>query len=199
MAHLIQRSPEASRNGATMAESPSRLVEPLKLRVERAIAGIHAPGLQVVQSGDGVTIGGLLDEGADLQGLRQRLAGFAAEPVVQAYASATQISQSIADSLAQPGMKVQYQGQGVFLVSGQVADVERLREGIERVAADLAPLVRRIELGATELPTASHVPMSALLSSEGLQYVQTRDGVKHLSVSSPPDAEAIELPAASSR
>jgi len=199
VAHLSQRSQESGPNGTPVAGSPNRITEPLKLRVERAIAGIHVSGLQVTTSGDGVSVGGLLDETADVQALRQRLATFASEHVVQAYGTVAQVSQSIAESLSQPGLKVSYQGQGVFVVSGQVSDVEHLRESVERVAADLAPLVRRIELGATELPTTGHVPMSALLSSEGLQYVQTRDGVKHLSVSSTTDAEVIDPPAATSR
>lgn len=195
VAHLSQRSQDAG----PVAGSPNRITEPLKLRVERAIAGVPVSGLQVTTSGDGVSVSGLLDETADVQALRKRLATFASEHVVQAYSTVAQVSQSIAESLSQPGLKVSYQGQGVFVVSGQVSDVEHLREAVERVAADLAPLVRRIELGATELPTTGHVPMSALLSSEGLQYVQTRDGVKHLSVSSTTDPDVIDPPAATSR
>jgi len=199
MARLSQSSPQTPPDAAQTAASRSRAAELLKVRVERAIAGISAPGLQVVQSGDGVTVAGLLDDRADIQALRQRLANFASERVIQSYASASQILQTIADSLAQPGLNVRYQGQGVFLVSGQVADVERLRENIDRVAVDLAPLVRRIDLDATELPSAGHVPTMALLNSQGLQYVQTRDGVKHLSVSPAPDTEPIDPLEAASR
>jgi type III secretion protein D len=198
MARLAQSSPPTADAAQTVA-SRNRAAELLKLRVERAIAGIPAPGLQVVQSGDSVTVAGLLDDTADVQALRQRLATFASERVIQSYASAGQISQTIADSLAQPGLNVRYQGHGVFLVSAQVANVERLRDNIDRVAVDLAPLVRRIELDATELPNAGHVPTMALLNSQGLQYVQTRDGVKHLSVSPAPDTEAIDPLAAASR
>jgi type III secretion protein D len=199
MARLTHRSPQTPPDAEQTAASRSRAADLLKLRVERALAGVSAPGLQVVKSGDGVTVGGLLDDGADIQALRQRLATFASERVVQSYASVNQIAQSIAESLALPGLNVRYQGQGVFLVSGQVANVERLRDNIDRVAVDLAPLVRRIDLDATELPTAGHVPTMALLNSQGLQYVQTRDGVKHLSVSPAPDTEAIDPLAAASR
>jgi type III secretion protein D len=158
------------------------LVEPLKTRVDRALAGSPVDGLEVQSQGDSVIVRGLLREPADADALRQRLAAFKGERVVHAYAVATEVAQSIAEALSRPGLQVSYRGQGHFVVSGEASDLPQLRDSVQRVAADLAPLVRGVEVAATQLPPSSHVPLSAALDADGLQYVQTRDGVKHLSV-----------------
>jgi type III secretion protein D len=160
------------------------IVEPLKTRIERALAGSAIGGLEVIQQGDGVIVRGLLREPSDADSLRMRLSAFRGERVVHAYAAATEVAQSIAEALGQPGLRVSHLGEGRFSVIGETDDLARLRESAAGVATDLAPLVRRIEVAATQAPPSGHAPLSAALSAEGLQYVQTRDGVKHLSVSS---------------
>lgn len=160
--------------------------EPLKMRVDRALAETSVSGYEVVQQGDGVLVRGLLRQPADADALRQRLVSFQGERIVQSFASATEVAQSIADALGQAGLRVAHHGNGLFSVSGEVSSLSTLRQNAARVATDLAPLVRGIDVAATERPPAAHPAMSALMDSDGLQYMQTRDGVKHLSLSSSP-------------
>ncbi|KQV99295.1 HrpD5 family protein [Rhizobacter sp. Root1221] len=188
VANLNQNAREA----ALATGQNNGTAEPLKVRIDRALAEMSIGGLEVVQGADGVTVSGLLDGPSEAHALRRRLDAFAPERVVHAYASAPEIAQSIAESLSQPGLKVSYRGQGTFVVTGESANVERVRETAGRVANDLAPLVRHIEVAATAAPPADLKSLSALMTSDELQYVQTRDGVKHLSVSSPADADTSE-------
>lgn len=192
VANLTQNAREA----AIATGQNNGTAEPLKVRIDRAIAEMSIGGLEVVQGADGVTVSGLLDGPSEAHALRRRLDAFAPERVVHAYASAPEIAQSIAESLSQPGLKVSYRGQGTFVVTGESANVERVRETAGRVANDLAPLVRQIEVAATAAPPADLKSLSALMTSDELQYVQTRDGVKHLSVSSLADADSSEAPTA---
>jgi type III secretion protein D len=156
----------------------------LKARIDRALATGPIAGVEVQTQGSGVVVRGLLNGPEDAQALRLRLASFQKERVVHAYAVATEVAQSIGEALGQPGLRVTHHGEGRFIVSGEAADIERLRDSAARIAADLAPLVRSVEVDATRLPPSSHAPLTAALDADGLQYVQTRDGVKHLSVSS---------------
>jgi type III secretion protein D len=104
--------------------------------------------------------------------------------------------------LALPGVSVSYRGQGNFAVTGRAMHLDKVREAAVRIAADLAPLVHGIDVDAVEAPAPDRVPVGAMLTSDGLQYVQTRDGVKHLSLL--PDSpqavvELIDTPASPSR
>ncbi|MDA8457424.1 FHA domain-containing protein [Acidovorax sp. GBBC 3334] len=173
---------EAERKALTSVLPP----EPLKMRVDRALAETSVAGYEVVQQGDGVLVRGLLRQPADADALRQRLSAFQGDRIVQSFASATEVAQSIADALGQPGLRIAHHGNGLFTLTGEVANLATLRQNAARVATDLAPLVRGIDVAATERPPAAHPAMSALMDVDGLQYMQTRDGVKHLSLVSGP-------------
>lgn len=168
-----------AKSGDAKAEAPP---EPLVRQVERAVQAASVSGVQVRQAGRQVEIDGLLAGAADMARLRSALAPFAGQPLLQRYASASDIAQSITDALADPKLAISYRGAGVFLVDGHAADLPRVREAAQRIATDLAPLVRRIDVAAIELPAPERVPVGAMLAADDLQYVQTRDGVKHLSL-----------------
>ncbi|MFD2301074.1 HrpD5 family protein [Paracidovorax citrulli] len=182
---------QAERKALTSVLPP----EPLKMRVERALAETSVAGYEVAQQGDGVVVRGLLRQPSDADALRQRLAAFQGDRIVQSFASATEVAQSIADALGQPGLRITHHGNGLFTVTGEVADLPALRQNATRVATDLAPLVRGIDVAATQRPPTSPPAMSALMETDGLQYMQTRDGVKHLSLTSGSRIASADQPA----
>ena len=178
--------------GADRPANGKAVVLPLETRIGRALADMTIEGLEVRNEGGSVIVRGLVKQPSDADALRLRLAAFNGERVVHAYAAATDVAQSISEALARPGLTVTHRGSGHFVVNGETDDLPRLRESAERVAADLAPLVRSIEVAASQLPPSGHAPVAAALNAEGLQYVQTRDGVKHLSVTSTEPAEPVD-------
>ena len=151
-------------------------------RVRRALEGSAGGLITVANSGRSVVVRGLVNHPSDVAALRERLTQFPATRLVHAYASADEVAQRIADGLALPGLRVTHQGGGVFRVAGAVHDLERVRDSVAQLARDLTPLVQHIEVGATALPPTDHLPLSAVMVDEEVQYVQTRDGVKHLKV-----------------
>jgi type III secretion protein D len=169
-------------------------VLPLKARVERAVAELSLPGLDVVQTGEQVAVRGLVRSTADATALRTRLEALKVGGIVHAYASAADVAQDIAEGLGLPGLEVTWRGNGVFAVSGRTVDLERLNAAAARLRTDLAPLVQRIDVVATEKSPKASAPISAALNAGELKYVQTRDGVKHLSLSGPPAIVADEPP-----
>ena len=178
--------------GATVARMNQGLPAPrgssapsLKSRVEHAVSDLSLPGLEVVQSGDQVAVRGLVRGTAEASALRARLDSLKAAGIVHAYASAADVAQDIAEGLGLPGLEVSWRGGGVFAVSGRTADLDRLNAAAAGLRTDLAPLVKRIDIVATEKARSASAPISAALTAGELKYVQTRDGVKHLSLSGP--------------
>jgi type III secretion protein D len=148
----------------------------------------------VVQSGDQVAVRGLVRGTAEAAALRSRLEALKAPGIVHAYASAADVAQDIAEGLGLPGLEVSWRGGGVFAVSGRTADLDRLNAAAAGLRTDLAPLVKRIDIVATEKARSASAPISAALNAGELKYVQTRDGVKHLSLSGPAAPAADEAP-----
>ncbi|HEY9109051.1 MAG TPA: HrpD5 family protein [Roseateles sp.] len=173
------------------------LPEPLAGQVLRTVAATSLKGVTVRPAGDHVVVEGLLADGTDALTLRQLLTRFPAELIEHKYAAAPDIAQSISDALGTPGLTVSFRGRGVFEVGGRAMYLDKVRSAANRIAADLAPLVRGIEVVAVEAPAPDSVPVGALLTTDGLQYVQTRDGAKHLSLLPEPIAALSDAPAPS--
>ncbi|NRF72435.1 hypothetical protein HLB44_36350 [Aquincola sp. S2] len=170
-----------SRNNA----HASQVSQPVLQQVQRAVQGVGAPGIMVRASEDRVLVEGLVADDGLASRLRAALRPFPPALVVQRFASGETLAQSITDALATPGVSVRYRGDGLFLVDGRSQDLDRLRADARRVAADLGPLIQRIEFAVAEMPAPERIPMSSMLASEDLRYVQTRDGTKHLFLKQP--------------
>jgi type III secretion protein D len=162
--------------------------EPLRSRVVRAVQATGVLGLSIRTASDGkVYVDGMVADGSEASRVRAALAPLLHEGVVLRHASASDVAQSISDALANPGLAVRYRGDGEFRVSGATVGLDAVRRKLERIAADLGPAVTRIELAATDLPPPPILPTNALMSAGDVQYVQTRDGTKHLVIQSPAD------------
>lgn len=168
--------------------------EPLLAQVQRAVFPAAPPGLRVAALGDRVLVEGLLSNSAEVGALRELLSRFPAEQIEHRYAAANDVAQSISDALSSPDLAVAYRGRGVFAITGRTTQPDKLRQAASRIAADLAPLVSSIDVVAAEAQAPDRVPVEAMLSSDGLQYVQTRDGAKHLSLLPGPISELIDPP-----
>lgn len=166
------------------SETSSKAVteEPLNSRVYRAIQDARIEGVIAKATGDRVVVEGLLDSADKFVLLRSILARFPPDLVEQNFASASTLAQTITEALADPGVKASYVSHGRFLVEGATVHVDQVRERAERVQADLAPLVTGISLAVKRLPPPPRQGVGAMLSGDGVEYVQTKDGVKHLSV-----------------
>jgi len=155
--------------------------EPLQVKVAHALQAANVSGVSVRTAPDGsVSVEGMVFDGAEASRLRNALVPFVGERLAHRYASASDVAQSIGDALANPGLSVRYRGDGEFIVTGASMDLNAVRGKLHRIATDLGQQVARITLAASELPPAQTLPTNALMSSGNMQYVQTRDGTKHL-------------------
>lgn len=167
---------------------------PLPQRVAAALAQAGLAGLTVSgQDGSQVIVSGLVPGQAELARVRALTLGFGDADVVARVGTAADVGRAISDALASNSLQVAYQGDGIFVVSGEAPDVDLLRTQVTRIAQDIGPAVRRIDVVAHAAPAAERAHLDAMLVAPDLQYVQTRDGTKHLVVASPAGASAATL------
>lgn len=165
---------------ATLASARSDL--------QRALDAVAPQRLAVSQTGDALMVDGLVD--TPLQAHATAVAMDAVPPrfpLMRHVSVATDVAETIRGALGLPGAQVSYRGARVFSVVVESADVAATQAAIDRVAADLAPLVRRIDAVLQETPEA-RAPMPATLSTmtaDGVSVLETRDHVKHLVITDP--------------
>ena len=108
---------------------------------------------------------------------------------------ATDVAETIRSAVGLAGARIAYRGNGVFDYSVATDDVAATQAAVDRVAADLAPTVRRIDAvlqeNAGAQPAAPSV-LSALTTEDGVNVMETRDGVKHVVITDPMPAAASE-------
>ncbi len=161
-------------------------------RVTDALAAARIEGLTAHAVGDTVVVTGMLDSSADDAAVRQLLRRLAITQVAAQYDVAPQVARSIEDSLGVAGARVQYSGGGRFVIKGSVGSKMTLDSAIARIRADLDPnvkdLVADVSESAGNASAADATAYSEMISSDGVQYAQTPDGVKHIYASDPPEA-----------
>jgi type III secretion protein D len=169
------------------AASTAPPVSPMEQAMQ-ALRQAGVEGLTVRRVDRRLVVEGLLPGSAEMARARAALQPFGEGQLLHRYASASDIVRQIGDALNRPGVRVVHRGQGVFAVEGQAVDPTDLQDEVRRIAADIGPLVRRIDIAVEQtLPTARVRVGSMLAGDDGLQYVQTADGTKHLSLRTPVD------------
>jgi type III secretion protein D len=179
---LVQTPSEAS----AVPLSQERLAS--DLRTSLVQAGQRALEVHVVAGG--LEISGLAESREDARAVRHLLSALPGEVATLAhFAVAQELSETLRNTIGIPGAKVQHLGGGVFSVDAEVNDFAAARASIDRVVADLAPHVKRVEFvekGAGQRFNGQ--PVTAAYSDAHTSIVQTRDGAIHLVVTSPDNA-----------
>ena len=152
--------------------------------LQRELDGSAGGRLRVSEQQGALVVEGLVDDTAQAQAAAHAMDEVPPQyEVARKVSVATDVIETIRAALDMPEARISYRGAGVFRVEVATADVEAARAAIARVAADLAPTVRRIDAVLDE-SAAPQPPMPAVLSSwvsgDGTTVMETRDGVKHL-------------------
>jgi type III secretion protein D len=167
---------------------------PLSREVTIALQRAGFVDLQVVGKDDThVTVSGLVPGQAELQRVQAIAQTFPGGAVLARVSIANDISRAISDALQSSSVRVDYRGDGVFVVDGEAPDLQVLRASVDRIAHDIGPAVKRIDVAVKAAPAAEQAHLDAMLVTRDIQYVQTRDGTKHLVVTSPAGASGPDL------
>lgn len=175
-------------NAARAAKDREPQLSPIA-RAQRAIERSGVLGVIAKTMPNGVVVEGMLASGSEVARLRAELSEFPAGTIQHRYAAASEIAQNISEALGAPGIRVSYVSKGDFLVTGEAVYAKKLQSDAQRLVNDLAPLVRSIQVTVTDLPPPQKMPTGAMLQADGMEYVQSRDGTKYVSISTAPILE----------
>ncbi|MCR4468335.1 secretion protein [Burkholderia sp. SCN-KJ] len=188
------------------AQTPPDLL--LAQQVNRALSDAHLTELHAVRNGTtgrngagrAVVTGMVRSSGEDYIA-RQLFERMKPGVIERRYQVADDTARGIRDAIGVDGVQVTYDGQGVFTVSGAVADKQRVENALNRVRGDFDKNVQQIRVALTDASPSGSLPQqgtfTALVSSGDVQYAETPDGVKHIYAAPDAVAPASEAAAAS--
>jgi type III secretion protein D len=172
--------------GAKVPPAPVYTLAQTQARLQMALEAIAPKRLQVKTERNSIVVEGLVDAPEQAAAARQAIesarGAFAAVP---RFSVAGDVAEAIRSAVGQPNATVKHTGEGVFSYVADTADPRATRAALDRVAADLAPAVKRIDATLEEQVTEPKVRMLSNLQTDSVSVMQTRDGVKHLVVRPP--------------
>lgn len=156
--------------------------------LQQALDAVAPARLRVSEFKGSVLVEGLVDDGRQAALAAHAMDTAPAHFLVARHVSvATDVAETIRSAVGLAGARIAYRGAGVFDYAVVTDDVVATQASVDRVAADLAPTVRRIaavlQESAAVRPAAPAV-LSALTTEDGINVMETRDGVKHLVITS---------------
>lgn len=161
-------------------------------RVAQALAASHINGLRVQPLGNTVVVTGMVATPSEDSAVRALLQRVAPTGIERRYDVAQDDVRSLQDSLGVAGTHVSYSGNGRFLITGTVDDMDRLRAAVTRVRGDLDSNVKALVIAAQQTTTPARTPppatYSEMVSADDVRYAETPDGVKHIFAVDVPDA-----------
>jgi type III secretion protein D len=162
-------------------------VEAARAQVQRALSEVAGGRLFATVEHRTIYVSGMAEDAREAAASRAALnAHRGPHPAVPRFAVATDIMEVIRSTVGLVNSTVRHDGEGVFNVTADVTDELAARSALDRMAADLAPAVKKIVARFEKIHPSN--PLGPILSQSqqaGLSVVQTRDGVKHVVIQSP--------------
>lgn len=168
--------------GSPQAARPVATIQSAIALAQNAAARVGAAQVTLLADQQTIVVGGMV-ETSQMSGEVRTAIDDLRSPFAVAYrfGVASEIAESVRSSVGVPGAEVKHLGDGAFSFSAEVADAKATREAIDRVVADLAPLVRRVDVKLEQTEKKRpEIPILSSMQDDEISVVQTRDGQKHL-------------------
>ncbi|HVW50442.1 MAG TPA: HrpD5 family protein [Trinickia sp.] len=157
----------------------ANVVPPTAATLQRVLDRLHEPDVTVTQIGGRFAVVGIVPDSAHDAPLRTALEAVAPGKIVWRLGCADQIARDLQESLHEPALKVSYRGQREFAITGVAKNANAVHETLDRMSADLAPMVKRIDQQfALNDSFAAPANVESALAVDTLQYVEASDGTK---------------------
>jgi type III secretion protein D len=175
---------------SVLLTSPPKVVVPpdtlqtVTARLQNAIRVAGINNLTIKADSSSLMVSGMVDSNEQANAVRTALRTLDSPfPISQRFSVATDVAESIRSTVGLPAAQIKYLGDSVFSYTAEASDTKLARQAVERVAADLSGVVKRIEITLEETEKKSkEVPILSSMKDEEISIVQTRDGQKHLVV-----------------
>jgi type III secretion protein D len=171
--------------GAQRPPPPAPGVDTVRAELQLQLDRVADGQLRVVAEPAGLVVTGMVDTpelAAAVRTVMQARRG--PFPLLPRFTLATDVAETIRGTVGLRNATVKHVGGGVFTYVAEAADEAAARAAIERVSADLASTVKRIDATFERTEGRDSGPILSRLTVDGMSVVQTRDGVKHLVVTS---------------
>jgi type III secretion protein D len=177
---------------------PRMTLQSARADLQQALDRAAAGHVTVSELQGGLAVDGLVDDALQARAVAHAIDAVPPQfEVARRYSIAADVIETIRSAVDLPGARIDYRGGGVFAIDVRSADVEATRAAIARVAADLAPTVRRLDPLIEETagpPARTPAVKSSWVSTDGTNVMETRDGVKHLVPAEPPPDDSSPAP-----
>jgi len=182
--------------GARRPPPPAPGIDTVRAELQLQLDRVADGQLRVNIEPSGLVVTGMVDtpeQAAAVRNVMQARRGpFALLP---RFTLATEVAETIRSTVGLPHASVKHVGGGVFTYVAEAADEAAARAAVDRVSADLAATVKRIDATFERTEGRESGPILSRLTVDGISVVQTRDGVKHLAVTSAVSPrDALDLP-----
>lgn len=159
-------------------------------RVNRELSAAHLNELRARVQGSRVIVNGMVASPDEDAAARALLARVSPTAIFRQYDVAQIDVSNLEESLNTQGLQVKYAGRGVFDLGGTVANPADVNTRLARMRHELSPNIKQLRVQLTQSDDNAAPPeaFSVLMTSDGLRYAETPDGVKHIFVS--PEASA---------
>jgi len=155
----------------------------------------YSTALDITQQGPAFVVRGVVDTRADLEEVNRLLDTMPARmPLTRRYAAAPAVMELVNESMPGAGLSVERTGQRRFEITGRASDLANAEHAIALLSGDLK------ELGVELLMSAqgpAGVPPTAisgtLIDRNGMSFARMRNGVKHIVMADPANANSLQL------
>jgi type III secretion protein D len=168
--------------GSPQAAHPVATIQSVVAQARQAAVRAGAAKLDVQAEQQTIVVSGMVETGQQAGAVRAAIdelhSTFA---VAYRFGVAGEIAESLRSSVGLAGAEVKHLGDGVFSFTAEAADPQATRQAIDRVVADLGPLVRRVDVTLEQTDKKKpELPILSSMQDDEVSIVQTRDGQKHL-------------------
>jgi type III secretion protein D len=153
------------------------MAKSLLSKIKQKLESEKFRGLDVKNEQGRMFVEGVVEDAAEDTRARSALMAYDRSVVVMSWSTASQISDSITSALNEPNIKVEYVGDGNFVVEGIASSPDQIRVKASKLKNDFSSGVRSIEV-RVQNKNNPQAKASAMLESGSLSYVVRPDGGK---------------------
>jgi type III secretion protein D len=168
--------------------APAERLQPVQ-RLLAALGQALPVGLELVPQEERVVVRGVVTSRAEVDHLNNLLDTLPADLLVsRSFVAAPDVIDRLHESMPGSGLRIGYDGQNRFDITGMADDVARTSRAIEQVAADLADLGVRIDtqVQPRQKNALAKIAMSGMLiDADGTSFLRTHGDVKNIVSAAP--------------
>jgi len=183
---------------ATNPSTPKSVVSTESMRLlSQQVLGLNEKELVLKLQGDYLSLSGYISTKAQEEIIRQKIAELKIQKIYSNYHVAQDIQQRIVEFLSEPNIKVEYIGNGLFILSGSAAS-PHYSNNIRRLENDLRSVARLEHRGAAVGPkNVTNTPLELAITGVRMTptpHFQTADGSRYFVGGRTPEGrEVIEI------